>query len=49
MNRKKKIFQILKKRSKRASAKLAPQDKKPKYISKADRALTENEDKSKEE
>jgi hypothetical protein len=40
MNRKKKITEILKKRLKKAKAKLSP-NKKPKYISKADRAKLE--------
>ncbi|MET4694536.1 DUF2986 domain-containing protein [Endozoicomonas lisbonensis] len=38
MNRRKKGNQILKARAKRAKAKLAPKNNKPKYISKADRA-----------
>ena len=45
MNRKKKIKQILTKKMKKANAKLAPKDKKPAYVSKADRAaeqLAEN-------
>jgi len=37
MNRKKKIKQILTKKMKKANAKLAPKDQKPKYISKAER------------
>lgn len=37
MNRRKKGIQILKARAKKANAKLAPQ-RKPKYISKAERA-----------
>ncbi|NRB38934.1 MAG: DUF2986 domain-containing protein [Pseudomonadales bacterium] len=42
MNRRKKINSILKKKAKRANAKLNP-NKKPAYISKADRAnLVEN-------
>ncbi|MBK5373826.1 DUF2986 domain-containing protein [Pseudomonas sp. TH43] len=36
MNRQKKLKQLFKEKAKKASAKLAP--KKPKYISKADRA-----------
>ena len=40
MNRKKKIFQILKKRVKRANAKQAPKSTKPRYVSKAERANT---------
>ncbi|EJZ57958.1 MULTISPECIES: DUF2986 domain-containing protein [Pseudomonas] len=36
MNRQKKLQQLFKEKAKKASAKLAP--KKPKYISKADRA-----------
>jgi hypothetical protein len=40
MNRKKKINQILQKRLKRMNNKLNPNNK-PKYISKADRALLE--------
>jgi len=38
MNRKKKINQILKKKAKKANAKLAPKSSKPRYIAKADRA-----------
>lgn len=41
MNRKKKIKQILTKKMKKANAKLAPKDKKPAYVSKADRAAEE--------
>jgi hypothetical protein len=46
MNRKKKIKQILTKKMKKANAKLAPKDKKPAYISKAERVaeqLAENQ------
>lgn len=43
MNRKKKRDSILKKRRKKESAKLAPKSK-PKYISKADRALLTQEE-----
>ncbi|MCF4998759.1 DUF2986 domain-containing protein [Pseudomonas syringae] len=39
MNRQKKLQQLFKEKSKKASAKLAP--KKPKYISKAERAKLE--------
>ncbi|MFJ2538702.1 MULTISPECIES: DUF2986 domain-containing protein [unclassified Pseudomonas] len=39
MNRQKKLKQLFKEKAKKASAKLAP--KKPKYISKADRAKLE--------
>jgi hypothetical protein len=41
MNRKKKIKQILTKKMKKANAKLAPKDKKPAYVSKADRQALE--------
>ncbi|MFJ2485342.1 DUF2986 domain-containing protein [Pseudomonas sp. NPDC087639] len=41
MNRQKKLQQLFKEKAKKASAKLAP--KKPKYISKADRAKLEAE------
>ena len=41
MNRRKKIVQLLKAHAKKANAKLAP--RKPKYISKADRAKLEAE------
>lgn len=41
MNRKKKIKQIQTKRLKKAKAKLAPKNNKPRYISKADRAQEE--------
>jgi len=41
MNRKKKINQILKKKAKRAKAKLNPK-KKPRYIPKAERAEQES-------
>ena len=43
MNRKKKIIQILKKRAKKANAKLAPQGSKPRYISKAEREKEQSE------
>ena len=43
MNRRKKGNQILKAQAKRAKAKLAPKNGKPKYISKADRAKLEAE------
>ncbi len=42
MNRKKKINSILKKRLKKANSKLSKSNK-PKYISKGDRALVEND------
>jgi hypothetical protein len=41
MNRQKKLKQLFKEKAKKASAKLAP--KKPKYISKAERAKMEAE------
>ena len=45
MNRKKKIKQILTKKTKKANAKRAPQSSKPRYISKAERAkLAEAQD-----
>jgi len=44
MNRKKKIFQILKKRAKQANAKRAPQSNKPRYIAKADREQMSSDD-----
>ena len=47
MNRQKKIKQIQKKRAKQASAKRSP-SKKNAYISKADRAQIENNEKSQE-
>ncbi len=37
MNRQKKLQQLFKAKAKKASAKLAPKNKKPKYINKADR------------
>ena len=37
MNRKKKVVSTLKKRAKKANAKLAPHSNKPRYISKAER------------
>ncbi|WP_313202970.1 DUF2986 domain-containing protein [Pseudomonas sp.] len=37
MNRQKKLKQLLKAHQKKANAKLAPKNNKPKYISKADR------------
>jgi len=37
MNRKKKVVSTLKKKAKKANAKLAPHSKKPRYISKAER------------
>lgn len=37
MNRKKKVVSTLKKRAKKANAKLAPSSNKPRYISKAER------------
>jgi len=43
MNRRKKINQILKKKAKKANAKLQPKSNKPRYISKAERAeISEN-------
>lgn len=44
MNRRKKSIQIVKSRTKKAKAKLAPNNK-PKYISKAERARLEEESK----
>ena len=44
MNRKKKIKQILTKKMKKANAKLAPKDQKPKYISKAEREQQAQQD-----
>lgn len=44
MNRRKKLNSILTKRAKRASAKRAPDTGKPRYISKAERAVMENQD-----
>jgi len=38
MNRKKKVVTTLKKKAKKANAKLAPNSNKPRYISKAERA-----------
>lgn len=38
MNRKKKVVSTLKKKAKKANAKLAPSSTKPRYISKAERA-----------
>ena len=38
MNRKKKVVTTLKKKAKKANAKLAPSSNKPRYISKAERA-----------
>jgi len=38
MNRKKKVVSTLKKKAKKANAKLAPHSTKPRYISKAERA-----------
>ncbi|WP_082865452.1 MULTISPECIES: DUF2986 domain-containing protein [unclassified Oleiphilus] len=44
MNRKKKLNSILKKKLKKANAKLAPKkNDKPRYISKAERAVMEEE------
>jgi ribosomal protein L14E/L6E/L27E len=43
MNRRKKIKQLLEAHAKKANAKLAPKNNKPKYISKADRAKLEAE------
>jgi len=43
MNRRKKIKQLLEAHAKKANAKLAPKNSKPKYISKADRAKQEAE------
>lgn len=43
MNRKKKIKQILTKKSKQAKSKLAPKSNKPRYISKAERAKQADE------
>ncbi|CAA0096982.1 Uncharacterised protein [BD1-7 clade bacterium] len=43
MNRRKKINQILKKKAKKANAKINPVNK-PKYISKAERAQVESAD-----
>ncbi|XXF07312.1 DUF2986 domain-containing protein [Pseudomonas sp. D1-3] len=43
MNRRKKIKQLLEAHAKKANAKLAPKNSKPKYISKADRAKLEAE------
>ena len=37
MNRKKKVVSTLKKKAKKANAKLAPHSNKPRYISKAER------------
>lgn len=37
MNRKKKVISTLKKKAKKANAKLAPNSNKPRYISKAER------------
>ena len=37
MNRKKKVVSTLKKKAKKANAKLAPSSNKPRYISKAER------------
>ncbi|MFT7683232.1 MAG: hypothetical protein ACI935_002723 [Moritella dasanensis] len=37
MNRKKKVVSTLKKKAKKANAKLAPNSNKPRYISKAER------------
>ncbi|BFM17893.1 hypothetical protein R50073_40760 [Maricurvus nonylphenolicus] len=46
MNRQKKREQIFKKKLKKAKAKLQPDHKKPRYISKADRAKAEQENKT---
>ncbi len=47
MNRKKKLHSILRKREKRANAKLAPEaNAKPRYVSKAERERIEAEENS---